>query len=78
MSGQPKPCPHCGTAAHRITPMGFWSPSGGYSPSGVRYVCGALYENPPRSCPGTDTFYGENAEAEALAGWDTRTEESAR
>jgi len=68
-----KTCPFCGRPAHRITPMGFWEAGKGYGPSGVRYVCSSLYVEPIKICPGSETFYGENAEAEASAAWNTRT-----
>lgn len=71
-----KTCPHCGHAAERIEPMGDWIENGPphYGPNGVRYVCGSLYADPPKPCPGRATAYGENADAEALAAWNTRTE----
>lgn len=66
------PCPFCGSPAHRITPMGYWKP-GGYTPNGVRYVCGSLYADPPVMCPGTNSFYSDDADAEAIAAWNRRT-----
>jgi hypothetical protein len=67
-----KTCPFCGELAIRITPMGFWEPKSGYSPSGVRYVCSGLYQEPPKPCPGREVFYGEGAEAKAIEAWNTR------
>lgn len=72
MADKPIPCPYCGGPAHRITPMGFWEKETGYSPKGVRYVCGKLYLDPPEHCPGRETFYGDDAEEKALAAWNTR------
>lgn len=72
MTDLPDNCPHCGGPAHRITPMGFWEKATGYSPKGVRYVCGKLYLDPPEPCPGRETFYGDDAEEKALVAWNTR------
>jgi len=67
------PCPFCGEPAHRITPMGFWTPEG-YSPAGVRYVCSGLYQAPSKECPGDLVAYGDDMDNRAAAAWNRRTD----
>lgn len=68
-------CPFCAGPAKLVRPMGDWVGKGHgvdggyYGPSRYQYVCGNLYDNPSRPCPGRN---GGNSEAEAVTAWNTR------